>query len=43
MCETGLVLTEIRYMIRHVRDLVREGRGRTPRKIDFVFYLGQLL
>lgn len=30
MCESGLVLTEISYMIRHVRALAREHRVRTP-------------
>ncbi len=30
MCETGLVLTEISYMIRHVRGFARERRVRTP-------------
>lgn len=30
MCETGLVLTEISYMIRHVRKFARERTVRTP-------------
>ncbi len=30
MCETGLVLSEISYMLRHVRSYAREKRVRTP-------------
>lgn len=30
MCETGLVLSEISYMLRHVRSYAREERVRTP-------------
>ncbi len=30
MCETGLVLTEISYMLRHIRSLAREKTVRTP-------------
>ena len=30
MCETGLVLTEISYMIKHTRKFAREHRVRTP-------------
>ncbi len=30
MCEVGLTLTEISYMIRHVRSFAREHRVRTP-------------
>ena len=30
MCETGLVLSEISYMLRHIRSFAREKRVRTP-------------
>ncbi len=30
MCETGLTMTEISYMIRHVRSFAKERRVRTP-------------
>ena len=30
MCETGLVLEEITYMLRHIRSFSREKRKRTP-------------
>ena len=30
MCETGLVLSEISYMLKHIRSLSREKRVRTP-------------
>ena len=30
MCETGMVLEEISYMLKHIRSFSREKRGRTP-------------
>ena len=30
MCETGLVLSELHYMIRHTRSFARERRVHTP-------------
>lgn len=30
MCETGMVLAEIRYMLRHIRSFAREKRVHTP-------------
>ena len=30
MCETGLVLEEISYMLKHIRSFSREKRRRTP-------------